>query len=362
MQRIRVAVVGVGHLGKEHARIFAGIPGVELVGIADPHADQVQAVAAKHGTHSFGDFRELLDKADAVSIAAPTIHHARIAREFLQRGVHLMVEKPLTPTVAEADALVEMAQQRRVVFQVGHIERFNPAFEELQKRPLQPKFIRAQRVGPFTGRSTDIGVVLDLMIHDLDLLRTLVKSPVASVEALGFTVFGGHEDVANARLRFENGCIAEVLASRASPAVARTMQIWGPEGFADVDFGKRQMNLVQPTEQVRRHGLDPSKLDPAARAKLRDELFVKYLESTTVDGQAKDQLTAELTHFVDCIRTGGTPRVTGADARDTIAVAQRILHAIRTHPWNGAGTGPQGAQNLPAPIGPLFRGREGEAA
>jgi predicted dehydrogenase len=357
MQTIRAAVVGVGHLGKEHARILAGLPGVQLVGVVDPNPEQAKAIADKHSTQPFTDFRQLLDNVDAVSIAAPTIHHARIAKEFLSRGIHTLVEKPLTPTVAEADLLVEAAAEHGCVFQVGHIERFNPAFEELQRRPLQPKLIRAQRVGPFTGRSTDIGVVLDLMIHDLDLLLALVKSPVASVEALGMTVFGGHEDVANARLRFENGCIAELTASRASPTMARTMQLWGPEGFADVDFAKRTVTMVQPSESVRRSGLDPAKLDKDARAKLRDELFTKYLEMTTVDGQAKDQLTAELSHFADCIRTKSTPRVSGADGRDTVAIAQRILQAIRDHAWNGAGAGPQGAHNLPLPRGPLFQHR-----
>ena len=357
MQTIRAAVVGVGHLGKEHARILAGIPGVQLVGVVDPNPDQAKAIADKHATQAFTDFRQLLDKVDAVSIAAPTIHHARIAKEFLARGIHVLVEKPLTPTVAEADMLVELAAKHRSVFQVGHIERFNPAFEELQRRPLQPKLIRAQRIGPFTGRSTDIGVILDLMIHDLDLLLALVKSPVASVEALGMTVFGGHEDIANARLRFENGCVADLTASRASPTIARTMQLWGPEGFADVDFAKRTVTLVQPSESVRRNGLDPAKLDKDSRAKLRDELFTKHLEMTTVDGQAKDQLTAELSHFADCIRDGSTPRVSGADGRDTVAVAQRILHEIRDHAWNGLGAGPQGAHNLPLPRGPLFQSR-----
>jgi predicted dehydrogenase len=354
MKRVRVAVVGVGHLGKEHARILASLAGVELVAVADVNHEQAQAVARRQHTHAFNDYWPLLNLVDAASIVVPTSHHLAVAREFLKHGIPLLVEKPLARTVAEAQELVELADRHGTILQVGHIERFNPAFEDLRRRTFEPKFIRAQRMGPFTGRSTDVGVVLDLMIHDLDLLLALVDSPVHSVDAVGMNWFGGHEDVANARLHFTNGCVAEVSASRASPTTSRQMQLWGPEGYAEVDFASRKLTLVQPSEQVRRHGLDPALLDPASRSRIRDELFTRHLELMTIDGKAQDQLTCELQEFIRCVQTATTPRVTGKDGLAALGVAERVLQAIEEHCWDGTLTGPKGPSQLPGPHGRLF--------
>jgi predicted dehydrogenase len=331
MKRIRVAVIGVGHLGKEHARILASLPDVELVGVADVNHEQAQAVARRHNTQAFSDYWPLLNNVDAATIVVPTSYHLAVGREFLKRGIPLLIEKPLACTVAESQELVELAQQHGAVLQVGHIERFNPAYEDLRTRPLQPKLIRAQRMGPFTGRSTDVGVVLDVMIHDLDLVLGLVQAPVRSVDAVGVSVFGGHEDIASARLHFANGCVADVTANRASPTASRQMQLWGPEGYAEVDFAARKLTLVQPSEQVRRHGLDPARLDPASRARIREELFTRHLELTTVDGKAQDQLTCELQDFINCVRTGQTPRVSGEDGLAAIGVAEQILQSIHAN-------------------------------
>jgi predicted dehydrogenase len=344
MTRLRLAVIGVGHLGKEHARIFSGLPDVDC-------------------TQAFNDYWPLLNLVDAASIVVPTSLHRVVAREFLRRGIPLLIEKPLAGSLSEADELVELAQASGAVLQVGHIERFNPAYEELRRRPLQPHFIRLERLGPFTGRSTDVGVVMDLMIHDIDLLLDLVGAPVRTATALGLSVFGRHEDVANARLEFGNGCVAELTASRASPVASRRMQVWAGEGYADVDLGQRRLTLVQPSERVRQHGLDPARLDPASRARLREELFSRHLEMCTVDGQAQDQLTLELQHFVACVRTGSTPRVTGAHARQAVAVAELILHEMAQHAWDGSGAGPHGPLQLPPAAGRLFpRGLDQEVA
>ncbi len=354
MKRLRMAVVGVGHLGKEHARILAGLPDVDLVGVADVNTEQAQNVARRLGTQAYSDYWPLLNLVDAASIVVPTSLHAPVAREFLRRGIPLLVEKPLARSVAEAEELVSLADRAGAALQVGHIERFNPAYEELRRRPLQPHFIRAQRLGPFTGRSTDIGVIFDLMIHDLDLLLDLVGAPVRSVAALGLSVFGGHEDVANARLEFSNGCIAEVTASRASPVAVRQMQVWAGEGYADLDLAQRRLTLVQPTEHVRQHGLDPTRLDAASRARLREELFGRHLELCSIDGKARDQLTAELEHFVQCVQTGATPRVSGSDGCAAVAVAEKILTQVRAHCWDGTLAGPRGPHQVPPPRGLLF--------
>lgn len=353
MTRLRVAVVGVGHLGKEHARILATLPEVELVGVADVNAEQAHAVARRVGTQAFTDYWPLLNLVDAACVVVPTSHHEAVATEFLRRGIPVLVEKPLAPSRAEADKLAALAGKHGVLLQVGHIERFNPAFEEMTRRQLTPRFIRAERLGPFTGRAYDVGVVFDLMIHDLDLLLTLVGAPVESIQALGVSIFGKHEDIANARLHFANGCIAEVTASRAHPTPYRQMHVWGAEGYAGLDFARRRVTLVQPSAHVRAHGLDPSKLDPASRARIKDELFTRHLESYTIDGQAHDQLTAELHEFITCIQTGSRPRVDGVAGRDAVALAQQVVESLRKHTWCG-NTGPAGPNHLPPEVGPLF--------
>ena len=355
MSRLRMAVIGVGHLGQHHARILAGMPDVELVGVADANVEQAQTIAAKLGTTAFSHFRPLVNRVDAVSVVTPTIHHHEVAAAFLDAGVPALVEKPVCRTVAEADELVALAKKAGVPFQVGHIERFNPAFEELVKRPIRPKFIEAERHGPFTGRSVDIGAVLDLMIHDLDLLLSLVGSPVRNVSAVGAAVFGGHEDMVNARLEFENGCVAHVTASRITKHPKRRLRIWAPEGYAGIDFVTRKLTLVQQSEEVRQHGLRVDHLDAASKARLKDEVFGRYLQVLNLDGDRKgDQLTAELKHFVNCVRTGSRPRVSGVDGRDALELAERVLSALRNHPWEGSVGGPLGPGGLPAPLGSLF--------
>jgi len=352
-----MAVIGVGHLGKEHARVLAGLPDVELVGVADVNADQAHAVAGRLGTKAYSDYWPLLNLVDATCIVVPTTQHFAIASEFLRRGIPALVEKPLALNLEQAEGLVELAARHGATLQVGHIERFNPAFEDLERRPLRPKFVTCERVGPFSGRSTDIGVVLDLMIHDLDLLLALVRAPVQRVEAVGVSLFGGHEDVANARLHFANGCVADVTASRASPTAQRRMHLWAPEGYARVDFAKRHLTLMQPSARMRGHGFDTGSL-----IRLKDELFSRHLEVMDLDRDKGDQLTQELQHFVTCVQTGATPRVGGLEGRDAIELATRVLASIEEHCWEGAAEGPTGPLQLPLPRGQLFTPRQDEAA
>jgi predicted dehydrogenase len=350
MTALRLAVIGVGHLGQHHARILAGLPGVRLVGVADANFDQAQAVARRHQAQAFSSFWPLLDLVDAAVIAVPTSLHHAVARAFLERGIPLLIEKPLTASLAEADELIELANRQQTTLQVGHIERFNPAYEELLRRPMQPRYIECLRAGPYTGRSTDIGAVLDIMIHDLDLVLNLVGAPCRHVEALGVSVMGGHEDLAHARLTFANGCLANLTASRVNPQQARTMRVWSPEGFAALDFAARTLTLAQPSPALRLHGLPAT-----ARATLKDDLFTRHFPMREVScATGSDQLTCELEDFVAAVRLGRPPRVTGQAGRDALAVADAILHSIRTHQWNGSPDGPTGPTNLPTPLGPLF--------
>lgn len=355
MTRIRMAVIGVGHLGQHHARILAGLPDVELVGVVDANPQQARTIAGRLGTRVFAAPEELLGQVDAVSVVTPTLYHHSVASLFLDQGIPVLVEKPICRTVAEANDLIARAQASGAALQVGHIERFNPAFEELIKRPIRPKFVEAERHGPFTGRSVDIGAVLDLMIHDLDLLLSLIRSRVERVSAVGAPVFGGHEDMVNARLEFANGCIAHVTASRISARPKRRLRVWAPEGYAGIDFVNRRLTLVQQSEEVRKYGLRVDLMDAAARARLKDELFTKHLQVLNLDGDRKgDQLTAELKHFIDCVRTGRRPRVTGEDGRDALELAERVLKALREHKWEGEAEGPVGPDAVPQPAGRLF--------
>lgn len=303
MTRLRLAVVGVGHLGQAHARILAGFPDVELVGVCDVNAAQARAVAQKYGSRPFSDHRPLIGGVDAAVIVVPTSHHHAVACDFLGRGIPLLVEKPLAPTLRQADEMVQLARKRGVVLQVGHVERFNPAFERLQEQGPRPRLIHCQRLGPYTGRSTDIGAVLDLMIHDIDLVLALTGSPVESVHAAGLSLMGGHEDVASARLEFANGCAAQLSVSRVHPCALRRTEVWGETGHASVDYARRHLTLV-------RHLADGTSA------------------VTEWDGESVDQLTCELREFVDCVHQGGRPRVDGTAGREAVAIADRILSMI----------------------------------
>jgi predicted dehydrogenase len=360
---LRMAVIGVGHLGQAHARILAAMPDVELVGVADVSAAQAGLVAERHGCRAYTHYGPLLDQVDAASIVVPTCHHHAVASAFLDRGVPLLVEKPLSPTVQQADDLVRLARLRGVVLQVGHVERFNPAFEELCDRPIRPKFVECERHGPFTGRSTDIGAVLDLMVHDLDLLNALDGSAAVGIEAMGITVFGGQEDLVNARLTFASGCVAHVTASRVAPLPKRRMRIWSPEGYAGMDFMLGRLTLVQPTDDLRRHGLSVAHYDPARREALKSEIFGRHLlvqEQTCT--ASSDALTRELSDFVRCVRTGTRPRVSGEDGRAAVALACRVLESVAHHQWEGRPDGPTGPSNMPAPSGRLIDRDERAAA
>jgi predicted dehydrogenase len=331
MSRLPVAVIGVGHLGKEHARILASLPDVDLVGVVDPNRTQAESVATRTGTTAYADARPLLGRIKAAVIAAPTGHHHAAASELLKHGISLLVEKPLASTSAQGADLVALAAKHGATLQVGHIERFNPAFEELRRRPMVPRYIRCDRYGGFTGRSTDVGVVLDVMIHDLDLVLDLVAQPVERVEALGATVLGGNEDMAQARVTFAGGCVADLSACRISPEPARTMRVWGAEGYAGVDFAARKLTLMQPGEALRSGRIDSRRLTPDVIGMLKAEMFSRFVETITVDctgHHQADQLTRELIDFVACVREGRTPRVDGAAGLSALDLAGRVVQAI----------------------------------
>ena len=350
MKRLRLAVVGAGRLGGFHAQKLAQMEDVDLVGVIDPVPAQCKRVAAQCATRALADPVEIMDRLDAAVIAAPTRFHHQLGMEFLDRGIHLLVEKPLSSTFSQADQLVRAARQRGVVLQVGHVERFNPALAVALPHVPEPKYIDAVRAGGFTFRSTDIGVVLDLMIHDIDLVLSMVRSPLRKVEALGLSVLGGHEDVANARLEFQCGCVATLSASRVSHRPVRRMDVWSLKAYAGIDFAARTATLVRPSEALLQRRFDVESLSPRQVDRLRDNFQQTHLPCEELEAEAVDAIALELTDFLDSIRTPRAPRVSGDQARDAIAVAEQILAKIHTHAWDNTADGP---------VGPLARPRRG---
>ena len=336
MKRLRVGVVGVGHLGQHHARILAAMPGVELVGVADARCSTRRPRSPRSAARpAVADYRQLLDAVDAVTVAVPTVLHREVAGAFLARGIATLVEKPMAGTLAEAEQLVALARASGAVLQVGHIERFNPALSALDRLPIRPKYITAERLSTYTFRSTDIGVVLDLMIHDLDLVLSMIAAPVRSVAAVGVSLFGEHEDVANARIEFEDGSVANLTASRASYAAVRKMRIWGAEGYASLDFAAKQATLVRPSEQLRRGRLDLEGVDLSQPAAVKEHLFGKILRVDQVQCEGREPLALELEDFVAAARGESRPRVSGEDALRAMRLADQVLRSLEAHRWDG---------------------------
>jgi predicted dehydrogenase len=345
--KLRIAVIGAGRLGGFHAQKLAKRNDVTLAAVVDPASANRQRVAMECRTKAFADYSGLLDQLDAAVIATPTSLHHRVAKDFLQAGIHLLVEKPLCARLAEADELVAIARQRGVVLQVGHVERFNPAFCAAASQLTEPKYVEAVRASGFTFRSTDVGVVLDLMIHDIDLVLSMVHSPLQKVDGLGVSVLGGHEDAANARLEFEGGCVATLSASRVSHETMRRMQIWSDGGFAGIDFAGRATTLVRPSEALLRRQFCVDRLTPEQIDHYRQHFAEEHLPCRQTTFSAVDALSLELDDFVESICTARAPRVSGEAGRDALAVAERIIARIHAHRWDSSLDGPAGPLAIP---------------
>lgn len=347
MNTLRLAVIGAGHLGRFHARLASKLSAARLVAVADISQTAREDVAAEADTQPVADYRDLIGKIDAAIIATPTRFHHAIGMELASHGVHLLVEKPMAMNVREADELVEIANSRDLVLQVGHVERFNPALMAVLSDLDEPKYIEAVRTSGYAFRSTDIGVVLDLMIHDLDVALSLVRSPVRRVEALGVSILGRYEDAAQARVTFTNGCIANFTASRASFSNRRQMQVWTPGGFALIDFGTGQATLVHPNEAILGRTFDADALESEEKSHLKGHLFDEVLAKETIEADQTNAIADEQHDFVESILEQRCPRVSGNQGRDAIALAEQILGQIASHPWDGDEDGRVGPLAMP---------------
>jgi predicted dehydrogenase len=309
---IRVGVVGVGYLGQHHARIYAEMPDVELVGLADLDRDRADEIAKKCGTVSHHDYRELIANVDAVSIVSPTVTHYEIAQEFLKKDVDVLVEKPITVTVPQAEELVRIAGANGRILQVGHIERFNGAVRELARLVENPGFIEVHRLGSFVGRATDVNVILDLMIHDIDIILSLVHSPVQEIRAKGVPVITTNVDIANARLEFENGCVANVTASRVSTHPQRKMRFFQPDTYISLDFQEQKVACY------RRIGDHQGFLEGNPPKIVEEKISIPK----------EEPLKVELSSFIDVIRKRSQPVVSGKEGLKALKVATDILREI----------------------------------
>jgi predicted dehydrogenase len=347
MSRLRLAVIGAGHLGRIHARLAAAASQVQLTAVVDPVPSAREGVAREFGAEPLADCRELFGQVDAAIVATPTSNHFHVASELLRGGVHVLVEKPITADLDEADQLVRLAKQRQLVLQVGHVERFNPGLAAVEEKLYDPKFIEARRLSGYTFRATDVGVVLDLMIHDIDVVLNLVRSPVEHVEAIGVSVLGDHEDMVNARLHFASGCVANLTASRVSYVSQRTMQVFTSQCCATIDFAARRASLVQPSEAVLDRSFRLKELSPSEQEHLREHFFTDLVWKHDLPALEVNAIEAEQLDFATAIRTGVQPRVTGNDGRDALSVAQMILTRIASHQWDGLPEGRRGPLAMP---------------
>jgi len=316
MQLTKCAVVGVGYLGRFHARKYAAIDTAELVAVVDIDEQAARRLAEDCGCRALTDYRDIIGEVEAVSIAVPTVRHYDIARDFLDAGIHVLLEKPIASTLEEARALTRLARERGVVFQIGHLERFNAAFLDLGGFELKPLFIESHRVAPFKPRCTDVNVVLDLMIHDIDLILGMVKSPVRSLAANGTSVLSDELDIVNARLEFENGCVANVTSSRVSVKSERRMRIFQPEAYISIDFQNSGLAV---------HRIGDREMFPGVPEILREESSF----------EENDALRREIESFVSAVRDGTPVVVTGEDGLRALETAMRISAMVDARPASG---------------------------
>jgi predicted dehydrogenase len=302
MKKLRVGVVGVGHIGSNHARIYAEIPSAEFTAVYDVEPSRSSTIASKFGAASAKSLDDFISMVDAASVATPTNTHYDVARALLAKGKHVLVEKPITDNTAHATEVVELAALNGLILQVGHVERFNPVLGALEKHLTHPRFIESHRLSPYTERSADIGVVLDLMIHDLEVILNFVRSPLWSIDAVGVPVLSQSEDIANARLHFEDGCVANVTASRISPERMRKIRIFQEDAYLSLDYQN------QSGEIYRRVG----------RQIWRDRVSVEH----------EEPLRLQLTSFIECANTGRQPRVSGSQATAALELAVKITKQI----------------------------------
>jgi predicted dehydrogenase len=329
MSCARVGVVGCGHLGKIHARLLAGRDDCKLVGVVDPILDSASAVAEAHGCESYSDPEDLIGRVDAAVVAAPTGLHAKVAIPLLEAGIDLLIEKPIAATVEDARAIVVTARRYRRVVAVGHVERFNPAWALACQQPGKPLFVQAARLAPFTYRSLDVGVVFDLMIHDIDLVLSLQPGRLENIESNGIVATGGHEDVVKARLTFGSGLVADLMASRINPVLSRELSMWTTEAMVSVDFNAKTVGVVAASEEVAAGSFVAESVPIGERSIAKDLFFQDVLPHQTLPVPDSNAIASEHDDFLRARAEGVDPRVSASSGAAALEVATRVLDVLR---------------------------------
>jgi predicted dehydrogenase len=325
MNPLRVGVVGVGHLGSLHAKMYAQIPTAQLVGVFDVDTEKAQKVAKEFKVHAYSQLDDLLANVEAVSIATVTQTHYDVAMQVIKRGVHLLIEKPITATIEHARALTERAETNKLKLQVGHIERFNPAILTLEPYNIKPLFIESHRLAQFNPRGSDVAVVLDLMIHDIDLILSLVKSKVTRIDANGVAVISDTPDIANARLQFENGCVANVTASRISQNKMRKMRLFQHDAYISIDFADGVSEVFRLADEN-----TPLSKSTKMLGKIEEGQHKRVITYEKPKVREVNALKYELERFIECVQQNSEPPVTGRDGLHALEVAEEILQKIKT--------------------------------
>jgi len=328
MYKLKVAVIGVGHLGKEHARVFSHLPDVELVGVVDIEKQQAEKIARQYNTRCFFHYKDIIDKVSAVSIAVPTRSHYEITKDFLLHGVHVIVEKPMTGTISAARELINISKKKGIILQAGYIERFNPAIVAIKELAINPKFIECHRLSPFTFRSADIGVVMDLMIHDIDIILNITGSKVKKFDAIGVNVISQQEDIANARIQFQNGCVANITASRVSIRPMRKIRLFSEDSYISIDYQKKEALIYKKSPELTLNSLNISATDASSLADLEGRSFGDLLKMEHIKMDNYEPLRKELESFINCITGNKEPEVSGEEGLKAIEVANNILCEI----------------------------------
>jgi len=362
MTKLKVAVVGCGHLGTIHARLLAGRDDAELVAVVDPSGEAARRVAESHGCAACCDPLDLVGRVDAAVVAAPTGLHAAVALPLLEAGIDLLVEKPIAATVEDARAIVTTARRHGRIVAVGHVERFNPAWQLAVRQVGRPTFIESARRAPFTFRSLDVGAVHDIMIHDIDLVLSLEPGRLEHVEAHGFVATGGHEDLVKARLVFASGLVADLTASRINPVLQRTMSLWSPTALATVDFNAKTVAVMSPSPAVQAGTFVAAAIPPADRPALKDAFFRDVLPIETLPVPEANAIACEHDDFLTAIRTGRAPLVTASAGAAALEIANRVIDALACTRFGGAHEPPVSIPHpaaSPRAIPPLPRRKTG---
>lgn len=327
MQRIKVGVIGVGHLGEHHTRIYSELPRAELIGIYDMDLKKARSKAEKYKTAYFEELDNLIQKVEAISLVVPTSSHYEVAKKVLNQGIHILIEKPITETVQQAEELIRIAKQKNLTLQVGHIERFNPALKAIENIKLKPKFIESHRLSSFVERGTDVAVILDLMIHDLDLILYLVKDKIKSVEAAGVSVITQTEDIANARITFENGCVANITTSRISARPMRKLRIFQKNAYFSLDLLEKSAETYRLVEAEDKEAF----MEKTVIGQIPLEKTGKTVIYEKPAIKKEDMLTSELSSFLQAVATKIPPLVTGEQAKEALELALRIKGEASLH-------------------------------